>query len=221
MLAHARLTTVPTLEASDPLAQIFSLDSGIDTNVMSRYVDKYLHIIGSAERMRILFKDFSILSGKLYVIEKTPGEDLSVDKLLDIFPHAKILHIYRDGRDVVASQLFSDNFYGRKRHKPWRTACRMWLSASVAVKLLPHVLPSDRYLQIRYEQFVCNLRYFAELISNFLKVPVSRATLDKVSALSPQTGPSHWEKDMTDHLRRKVSRCLTNGLKELGYEERR
>ena len=221
MLAHARLTTVPTLEPSDPLAQIFSLDSDTDNSVISRYVDKYLNIIGSAERMRIFFKDFSILSGKLYVVEKTPGEDLSVNKLLDIFPHAKILHIYRDGRDVVASQLFSENFYGRERRKPWRTACRTWLSASVAVKLLPHVLPSDRYLQIRYEQFVSRLAYFTELVSDFLKVPVARATLDKVSALSPQTGPSHWEKDMPDHLRRKVSRCLSKGLKELGYDERR
>jgi hypothetical protein len=219
MLALAQLKTVPTLEPSDPLAQIFSLTSNIDSNLVSRYVEKYLNVIGSAERMRILFKDFSILSGKPYVVEKTPGEDLSVDKLLDIFPHAKMLHIYRDGRDVVASQLFSDNFYGHKGRKPWRKACQNWLSSSVAVKRLPHVLSRDRYLQIRYEEFVANLSQFADLIFDFLGVPVSGATLDKISNLRSQDKPSHWEKDMTDHLRRKVSSCLNTGLKELGYDE--
>jgi hypothetical protein len=220
MLAHTRLKMVPSLEPSDPLAQILSLASHIDDNTVSCYVEKYLTIVGSAERMRILFKDFSILSGKPYVVEKTPGEDLSVDKLLDIFPHAKMLHIYRDGRDVVASQLFSRNFYGHKRRKPWRKACQTWLAASVAVKRLPHVVPSDRYLQIRYEEFVSDLSYFTQLIFAFLGVPVSNATQDKISSLRPQDTGSHWEKDMTEHLRQKVSRCLNTSLRELGYDER-
>lgn len=221
MLAHAQLKTVPTLEPSDPVAQIYSLASGLDETLVSRYVEKYLNMIGSAEKMRILFKDFSILSGKPYVVEKTPGEELSIDKLLDIFPHAKLLHIYRDGRDVVASQLFTDNFYGQKRRKPWRKACQTWLSSTVSVKALPHALPPDRYLQIRYEEFVSDLSRFAELIFDFLGVPLANATLDKISDLRTQEGPSHWEKDMTDHLRRKVSGCLNTTLKELRYDGRR
>jgi hypothetical protein len=221
MLAHALLKTVPNLEPSEPLAQVYSLASHIDSALVSRYVDKYLTIMGSGERIRILFKDLAILSGKPYVVEKTPGEELSVDKLLDIFPHAKMLHIYRDGRDVVASMLFSDNYSGRKKRKPWRQACQTWLCSSVSVRRLPYVVPPDRYLQIRYEEFVSDLSDSSERIFKFLGVPLSHATQDKISSLRPQEKASHWEMDMTDRLRRKVSRCLNASLKELGYDERK
>jgi hypothetical protein len=221
MLAHAQLKTVESLEPSDPLVQTFSLASNIDSNLVSSYVEKYLNMIGNAERMRILFRDFSILSGKPYVVEKTPGEELSIDKLLDIFPHAKILHIYRDGRDVVASLLFSDNFYGMQNRKPWRKACETWLASSVSVKCLPHVLPPDRYLQIRYEEFVSDLRHFAEVIFDFLGVPLTIATVNIISTLRSQGKPSRWEKNMTADLRRRVSSSLNTELKDLGYDELR
>ncbi|MBI5591087.1 MAG: sulfotransferase [Deltaproteobacteria bacterium] len=219
MLAHSHLKTVPSLEPSNTLAEAYSLASNIDSDLVSQYVEKYLDIISKAERMRILFKDFSILSQKPYVVEKTPGEELSVDKLLDIFPHAKMLHIYRDGRDVVASQLYSDNFYGLKKRKPWRKACQTWLSSTVSVKRLPQILSPNRYIMIRYEEFVSDLSHFAELIFDFLGVPLSVATIEKISNLQSQNKPSRWEKDMTDPLRRKVSNCLNPALKELGYDE--
>jgi hypothetical protein len=94
------------------------------------------------------------------------------------------------------------------------------LSSSVALKRFPHVLPHDRYLQIRYEEFVSDLSRFAGLIFDFLGVPLSKVTLAKISDLLTQEGPSRWEKDMPDHLRRKVSGCLNTTLKELGYNGR-
>lgn len=221
MLAHAQLATVPNLEPSEPLAQVYSLASHIDARTVSRYVDKYMNVMGSAERMRILFKDLSILSGKPWVIEKTPGEELSVDKLLDIFPQAKMLHIYRDGRDVVASMLYSDNYFGQKKRKPWRRACQTWLCSSVTVKRLPYILPPDRYLQIRYEDFVSDLSHSSERIFTFLGVHLSSATQGKISSLRLQDKVSHWERDMTPNLRRKVSRCIGSSLRELGYDDRK
>lgn len=221
ILASAYMDTPPTLKPSNPLREIYSLDALIPPHLVPQFVEKYMGIPSFANRIRIMFKDFSILSGGKRVIEKTPGEDLIVMKLLDIFPKAKLLHIFRDGRDVIASLLFSDNFYGSKKRKPWRKACQTWLESCEAVKILPKLCPKENYMQIRYEDLLDNLRTYCNKIFEFLNVQSSEITLIKIEEISGKELRSRWNEDMTNKLRNNVNKYLAKGLRDLGYKNKK
>ena len=52
-----------------------------------------------------LFEQVLIKENKLYWYDSTPFNILYSQKLLQIFPKAKIAHIFRDSRDVLCSYL--------------------------------------------------------------------------------------------------------------------
>ena len=52
---------------------------------------------------RNILEEFARLEGKSRFGEKTPSNVRYLDRVLHIFPNAKIIHIVRDPRDVVAS----------------------------------------------------------------------------------------------------------------------
>jgi len=46
---------------------------------------------------------FQINSGRQFIVEKTPRNAFKIDFINAILPHAKWIHLFRDGRDVVSS----------------------------------------------------------------------------------------------------------------------
>lgn len=81
--------------------------------------------------------------------EKTPGNVWYVDRILEDFPNAQFVYIYRDCRDASAefieSQFGPTNAY---------TAARMWRDGQQAVKPFRESLGADQWFGIRYEDFV-------------------------------------------------------------------
>jgi Sulfotransferase family len=92
--------------------------------------------------------DYARSRGKSRWADKTPRYALSLDYILELFPDCQIVHVIRDGRDVVVSH--------RRR---WG-----YLSALKAVEKWPHYirsaravgngLPDGRYHEVRYERLV-------------------------------------------------------------------
>ncbi len=81
--------------------------------------------------------------------EKTPGNVFYVDRILEDFPNAQFVYIYRDCRDASAefiqSQFGPTNAY---------TAAQMWRDGQQAVKPFRKSLNSDQWFNIKYEDFV-------------------------------------------------------------------
>lgn len=74
-----------------------------------------LREIGPSEEYVLRF--FRFLRERLrpprYLIEKSPRNIHHIERILTLFPAAKLIVIYRDGRDVVVSDRFFTEDYGR------------------------------------------------------------------------------------------------------------
>ncbi len=81
--------------------------------------------------------------------EKTPYNLFYVEQILEDFPNAQFVFIYRDGRDVSAE--FLDSSFGPTNIY---SAAELWLMGQAAVKPWREALPADQWFDIKYEDFV-------------------------------------------------------------------
>jgi hypothetical protein len=93
-------------------------------------------------------RDYATARGKSRWADKTPLYALSLDFLDQLFPTCQIIHVIRDGRDVVASH--------RKR---WGRisavkAAVKWPRYISAARAVGGRMPASRYLELRYEDLV-------------------------------------------------------------------
>jgi protein-tyrosine sulfotransferase len=88
-----------------------------------------------------------------------------------IFPNARYLHLLRDGRDVIASNVTS------RGHKvPEATA--YWKTAIKRVESLKSEENDSQFLEIRYEQLVSEPENTLQIISSFLDIPYTDEMLN-------------------------------------------
>ncbi len=81
--------------------------------------------------------------------EKTPGNVFYIDRILEDFPNAQFIYIYRDCRD--ASAEFIDSQFGPTNAY---SAAVMWRDGQQAVKPFRETLSTDQWFNIKYEDFV-------------------------------------------------------------------
>jgi hypothetical protein len=92
--------------------------------------------------------DYARARGKSRWADKTPMYALSIGYLDELFPQCQIVHVIRDGRDVVASH---------RQHWGYQSALRAvpkWPHYVRTARQAGTVLPSDRYFEVRYEDMV-------------------------------------------------------------------
>jgi hypothetical protein len=92
--------------------------------------------------------------------DKTPGNVFALDGLLAVFPDLRVIHIVRDGRDVVRS------FMEATRESLPDAAAR-WLSAVRAAHAFRGRHPAV-YHEVRYEDLVREPRAALERVTAFL-----------------------------------------------------
>jgi hypothetical protein len=92
--------------------------------------------------------DYARGRGKERWADKTPLYALSLDFVTEVFPDAQIVHLIRDGRDVVVSH--------RKRFGYWSAVkCVVkWPRYIRTARGAGRALPEGRYLEVRYEDAV-------------------------------------------------------------------
>ncbi len=104
-----------------------------------------------SELLAGLFDHICYKYGKEIFIEQTPWYGQKLGELLEIFPHMKLIHLVRDGRDVAIS-------YART---PWwskdiRANLEQWADEVEHIESYRDKL-GGRFTQIRYEDLICNL----------------------------------------------------------------
>jgi len=95
-----------------------------------------------------------------------------IPTLLEIFPSCKILHIYRDGRDVALSWIAvpfgPENVF---------TAARQWKYYVNAGRCVGATLPSETYLEVCYEKLLSHPEATMNRVCTFLNEPFSSDVL--------------------------------------------
>ena len=106
-----------------------------------------------------LLARFRAGQGKVRSAEKSPNNVFYFEHLHRIFPDSPLVHVIRDGRDVVCSLLTMDWVDSRTGNaidytRDARKAAEYWVSAVRAGRRAGHNIGAGRYYEIKYEDIV-------------------------------------------------------------------
>jgi len=178
-------------------------------------------------------------AGKARWAEKTPQNIRSLDWIIERFPEASIIHIVRDGRDVVCSM---------RQHPDWRWVDGQWQKVLVprsvetyAQRWLSDVFTGltwrddPRYVEVRYEDLVADPAGALRAICDGIGATVDSGWLAEVGRREAAddagqtkrpdyegaiSGASvgRWRTDLNAAEQQEVERLCGPQLRELGYE---
>lgn len=176
-------------------------------------------------------------AGKSRWAEKTPQNIRNLDWIRERFPEASIIHIIRDGRDVVCSM---------RGHPDWR-----WVDGAWQKVLVPRPLQwyaqrwiddvatgiawrgDPRYVEVRYEDLVADPRAALTAICEGIGASADEDWLDDVAQREEDAGHAkrpdyegavsgasvgRWRGDLSPAEQAEVERLCGPRLRELGYE---
>src|SRR3546814_3350191 len=113
------------------------------------------------------------------------GYTPDIDIISRIFPDAKIVHLVRDGRDVVLSQRsiewMSGNLPKLVLDWQWKTTIAHKVGAVLG----------DDFLEVRYEDLVCRLQPVMNQICAFIAEPYDSGMLDLSEDAKDEIGRQH------------------------------
>jgi hypothetical protein len=128
------------------------------------------------ERIAALFdgvqSDYAARRGKVRWADKTPRYALSLGYIDELFPSCQIVHVIRDGRDVIGSHRARWGLVSAVK------ACRKWPLYIHTARAAASDLPSDRYHELRYEDLVGDPEGTLRKLLLFLDEPWDQAVLE-------------------------------------------
>ena len=112
------------------------------------------------------FKD-----NRLYFGDSTPSNIRYSNRISKIFPEAKFIHTFRDGRDAAYSMYLMREYFDLAGNKTEFDALDWWYDRIVQSFAALNTLNSNNYISIRFEDLVINNRkkHFLEIL-NFLNL---------------------------------------------------
>lgn len=193
-----------------------------------------------ADLMLSLLEKDRTVSGKQRVAEKTPNNVFFFPHLHALFPQSPLIHVIRDGRDVVCSLLSMNNWLDPQTLQPAgftrdaRKAAAYWVRAVTAGQLARSSAPSlgARYYELRYEQLIEAPESALRALFAFLGEPwhvevlqfhrqqrnlADEASAAQVSQALNSKGLARWKTDLREADRDAVKEVAGPLLVQLGY----
>jgi hypothetical protein len=134
--------------------------------------DSLDHLRSFRDIVSRIYEQWARKEGKSRWGDKTPHYVTEISTLLEVFPSCKIIHLYRDGRDVALSWLHAgfepQNLF---------TAAHAWKNYVEAGRRAGAALPPELYLEVRYESLLSAPVDTLKWICAFLDEPFSEAVL--------------------------------------------
>ncbi len=170
-------------------------------------------IVYDSARMYVdaLFREHCEREGKPIWVNKTPRLLLCLDGVFKLFPTARCIHILRDGRDVVASNLSLS--WGPENV---RQAARRWRNRLEGRNKV------DRskycFLEVRYEDLIQSPKETLIRIFKFLELSADiDAILQQFNLYDERVGA--WRESLDIDGRKVFANVAGDLLMELGYEK--
>jgi len=193
-----------------------------------------------ADLMLSLLEKDRTVTGKQRVAEKSPHNVFYFPHLHTLFPQSPLIHVIRDGRDVVCSLLSIDQWLDPKTMQPVdftrdaRKAAAYWVRAVTAGQAAQRQLPSlgARYYELRYEQLVTAPETTLRALFAFLCEPwhaevlqfhqqsrnlAGESSAAQVSVALNSKGLARWKTDLREADKDAVKEVAGPLLMQLGY----
>jgi hypothetical protein len=159
--------------------------------------------------IRNVIDDFLQCTGKRFFVEDNTWNVLFAPELYDLIPEAKLIHVYRDPRDVVAS--FSHQRWSptdKRQGALWYKAIMThWFSVRAT-------LPADSYYELKLEDLVSSPAEELRSLCEFAQISLEETMLEM--DLSRSHG-GRWKKEYSPEEKRHVQSILQDVIKKLGY----
>lgn len=176
-----------------------------------------------------VFAAYAEQQGKRRWGDKTPGYSLEMPLLARLFPHARFVHLIRDGRDVALS------FFGVIGPKTMAEAAEVWRHRIEIAQRDGAALGSERYTEVRYEDLVADPEAALAPVCAFLgleqhpgmlryseridrTIPGSERRIHQNLAKPPTKGLRDWRRDMAPADVETFEAIAGRELARLGYE---
>lgn len=173
-------------------------------------------------------------SGKDRIGDKTPDHMPYFQDITRIFPHARIIHLVRDGRDCALSSMAWRS--GINYRNTWELA-QSWARDNPGVASWGRSNP-ERYLLIRYEDLIDDTEHTLRQVTTHLGEPYTPDMLDfcrsefaqaNASRLNHHTNLAReiipgnhdkWRRSMPERQLRLYESIAAPALREFGYDVR-
>ena len=154
-------------------------------------------------------REYLTKTGKTFFVEDNTWNILFARELLEILPQAKILHVYRDPRDVVASCV----------HQRWcpsnlEQAASWYLDLMTYWFTVRTDLPPQSYYELKLEDLVAQTETVVQKICQFAELPYHPAML-KTDLSKSRNG--RWRHDFSPEEQHRLQNILGKIAIELGY----
>ncbi|HEX8085054.1 MAG TPA: sulfotransferase [Solirubrobacteraceae bacterium] len=161
-----------------------------------------------------LFTAYARRAGRPRWGDKTPQYVRAMPQLRELFPHARFVHIVRDGRDVCRSVVAAA--FGPRNLV---TAAAWWRGHVAAGRADGARLGPKAYLEVRYEDLLAEPEEVMRGVVAFVEEPWDDAVLrpSRRDPIRPERAAS-WRIAMPREDRRIVEAVAGDLLAELGYD---
>lgn len=159
--------------------------------------------------------------GKTVFGDKSPNLEFFIPPLLMLVPDAKFIHVVRDGRAVVASQM-------KRAHRNLQMAAQDWVDGNIMGLANQAMIGEERYKIVRYEDLLQKPEQIAKELCAFLELDfdpimlVEEAELqDKDAYVKPTFDTSRinsFQQDLKPEQLKKIEKIQHPLLKRFGYE---
>ena len=237
--SHPNIACGPELKVSPVIAQMWYEFQTKYINIVKEYFitqDDINRIF--AQIITSFLEKYLNKTGKNRIAEKTPNNIRIFKYLHEMFPDSPLIHVIRDGRDVVASLLSMDwetptgepIDYTRDAVK----AAEFWYSAVTAGKMFAQEINSGIrvYFEIRYEDIVNKSEECLKKLFSFIDEPwdplvlkyyeqernlAGESSAKQVSQELYTSAIGRWERDLTKEQKEKIKPIIGELLITLGY----
>lgn len=192
MLRHAKLPAFD-LRPSSRLVERYRVElTATDRAVAAALLAKYQPFLRRqpVELLRIIMRDFQLLTGTEFYLGKTPLQVLFAHTTWRLFTHARICQIVRNYRDVAASYIQT---FGRKegRSNSARYIFEM-RERALALDAALRRQGESRYCRVDYEDFLRDAATQLPAVLQFFAVPYAAEELQRILPGVRET-PSTWD----------------------------
>ncbi len=136
-------------------------------------------------RMLLSFLEkYRKIAGKKRIAEKSPNNVFYFQHLANMFPESPLIHVIRDGRDVICSLLtmdWRDPSTGQRVEytRDVRKAAEYWVTAVRAGReALKSAIARPNYMELHYEDLVKNPESTLRILCEFIKEPWDSSVLN-------------------------------------------